>query len=548
MNLKLMDNTKPLSELAADTSEGLGRLNECTSAKVTEERNGAYTLQFTLPITARHYAEIANNAIVQAKPNPHDDPQLFRVFKSTKPLNGLVTYSCNHISYDLNKTSVLPFQAVNIGDAIAGLKLNMIGGASFNFWTDKSTAGVFENKIPQSARALMGGQEGSLLDVYGGEYQFDNLNVYLRASRGTATGMMIAYGINLTDINQEENIDAMYTDVLPYVKMSENDAAVAGDLITMIQSDNPRILNLDLSDRFDQTEMASKTAAQIKALVNQQAAAYVQLNQAELTTPKINIKVSFVNLPDTEEYKSIAALEQVRLCDTVTVRFQKLGVNGSAKVIKTVYDVLRNRYESIQLGDVASGLAQTVSNIITTSKVQTAQQKKFVSGAIEKATALISGGLGGYVVMGLNADGHPEEILIMDTPDKTTAHNVLRMNQAGIGFSTHGYSGPYDTAWTIDGTFIADYIKAGTLDCAELRGASGSLRGDVENVNASELSTGTMDNDRAGGYNFSAGNDITVVNWDGQLCHYYFDHGIGMNYWLENDTSSVWYRLYNGPY
>ena len=550
MILKLLDNTKTLAQLVADTSEGLGRLTEATSAKVTEERNGAYTLQFTLPMSARHYSEIVKDSIILAKPNPYDSPQLFRVFKSTKPMHGVVTYYCNHISYDLNKTSVLPFTATSAATACAGLMSNMVIGSPFTINTDKATIADFKNTIPQSARALMGGQEGSLLDVYGGEYRFNNLTVSLLASRGTDSGVSIAYGKNLMDINQEENIESMYNAVLPFVKMStdDSDAAIIGDLILVGPNGTggDRIMNLDLSDRFQQVDTITA------AMVNSAAAAYIANNNPNV--PKINIKISFVNLADTEEYKNIADLEQVRLCDTVTVKFEKLGIDASAKVIKTVYDVLNEKYESIQLGDPASGLAQTVSGIIDNARVQSVQQKKFTQGAVEKATAMITGGLGGYVVMGLNANGQPEEILIMDTPDKTTAVNVIRMNLAGIGFSTHGYNGPFDTAWNINGAFVADFItagtlnadviKAGTLDCQTLRNNGG----DVDNVNASELSTGTMDNDRAGGYNFSSGNDITVVNWDGWLCHYYFDHGIGMNYWLEYDSSTVWYRLYNGPY
>ena len=533
--LKLMRDTT-VSQLALDDSEGLGRLSEATSAKVTEERNGIFTLTFNLPTSARHFAEIRNNSVILAKPNPYDDPQMFRVYKSTKPLNGIVTFYCNHISYDLNKTSVLPFSATSAPTACAGIMQNMIGGSGFTITTDKVTIADFKNEIPQSARSLLGGQEGSLLDTYKGEFKFDNLTVSLLVSRGIDSGVRIAYGKNLTDINQEENIEQMFTAVLPFVKMSDADSAIVGDLITITAADEPRIMNLDLSNKFQQIDEITT------AMIAEQAAIYISQNS--LNVPKINIKVSFVNLADTEEYKHIADLERVHLCDLVTVEFPALGVNAKAKVIKTVYDVLNDRYESIELGDVATGLARTVSNIISNANVQAQESRKFTQSAIEKATALISGGLGGYVVMGLNQDGKPEEILIMDTPDKTTAVNVIRMNLAGIGFSTHGYNGPFDTAWNINGSFVADYIKAGTLDCQELR----SHGGDAKYINASQLSTGTMDNDRAGGYNFSSGNDITVVNWDGWLCHYYFDHGIGMDYWLEYDTSTVWYRLYNGPY
>jgi len=568
MILKLMNNAKTAAQMAVDNSEGLGRLIDTTSAKVTEERNGAYTLQFTLPIKSRHYAEIQKDSVILAKPNPYDDPQLFRVYKSTKPLNGIVTYLCNHISYDWAKTSVLPFTASTCANACAGINSNILpNNLGFTLSTDKATIANFTNEIPQSARALLAGQEGSLLDVYGGEYKFDNMNIYLLAARGADTGVKIAYGKNLTDIRQEENIEKMYTAVLPYAKRNDDETAIVGDLITLVQATEQRIMNLDLSDRFDQVEELTQQ------MINTAAQAYI--NTHDVTVPKINIKVSFVNLADTDEYKYIADLEQVKLCDSITIEFPALGISTKAKVIKTVYDVLNDRYESIELGDAASGLARTIVNMINTEKVQINQTRKFAQDAIEKATALITGGLGGYVVMGLNSNGQPEEILIMDTPDKTTATNVLRFNLAGIGFSQNGYDGPYDTAWTIDGAFNADYIttgtldasqaeitnidadnintgtldasvvtvenidadniKVGTLDCQTLRNAGG----DVANMNASELSTGTMDNARAGG---QTQNDITVVNWDGQLCHFQWENGIGADYWLE--SSVYWSQIY----
>ena len=117
---KLLDNTKTLTALLNDTTEGLGRLATCTSAKVTEERNGAFTLQFTLPITDRHYSEIAQDAIILAKPNPYDPNQMFRVYKSSKPMSGMVTFYCRHISYDLTKTSVMPFSATSATAACQG--------------------------------------------------------------------------------------------------------------------------------------------------------------------------------------------------------------------------------------------------------------------------------------------------------------------------------------------------------------------------------------------------------------------------------------------
>ena len=453
MILKLLDNTKTLSQLVLDQSEGLGRLSEVTSAKVTEERNGPFTLEFKLPITAKHYKDIQRGSIVLAKPNTYDDPQMFRISKSSKPINGMVTFSANHITYDLNKTSVAPFSATGAALACSGLKSHMTGGSDFSITTDITNGtSQFTNKIPQSLRALLGGQAGSMLDVFGGEYRWNNLTVSLLAHRGADRGVEIRYGKNLTDLKQEESIESMYTAVMPFVKMSDADDAVIGDLQTMVQSSDPRILNLDLTSYFNgQNEVT-------KQMVNQKAQAYIEAN--DLTSPKINLTVSFVNLADTEEYKDIQMIEQVRLCDEVTVVFENLGVNAKAKVIKTVYDVLAEKYTSIELGNARTNIAQAIVEI--SEAVQ--DSEGYTDRAVARATQLITGGLGGYVVIGQNANGEPEEILIMDDPDKTQAVNVIRINKNGIGFSTEGYEGPFTNAWTIDGNLVADFITTGNLN------------------------------------------------------------------------------------
>ena len=459
---KLLDSEKTLAELASDRTEGLGRLPEATVCKVTEERNGAYYLEMTLPIEAKHYKDITLGGIVTAKPNTTDDPQMFRICKVTRPLNGLVQIRANHISYDLNKTSVRPFEATGAANALRLLKSNMTGGAAFTFSTTiDNTSSTFRNTVPQSARALMGGQQGSLLDVFGGEYRYNGLTVQLLHNRGEDRGVRIAYGKNLTDIKQEENIESMYTAVVPYV--TSNEQIVIGDLLTLIETAEPRIYNLDLSSRFQGTELPSKTE------VNKAAAAYVKANN--LREPNISISVSFVNLADTEEYKNIAPLERVSLCDTVSVFFEKLNISATAKVNKTVYDVLAERYQSIELGNARASLSSTINNSFAAVKEEVSQQKNFFEKAIEEATQLISGGLGGYVVMKTNAAGQPEEILIMDTDNTETATNVIRMNKAGIGFSQTGYNGPFISAWTIDGKFNADFIRSGTIEAINIVGS-----------------------------------------------------------------------------
>lgn len=159
----------------------------------------------------------------------------------------------------------------------------------------------------------------------------------------------------------------------------------------------------------------------------------------------------------------------MKLCDIVTVEFEKLGISAKAKVVKTVYDVLKERYTSIEIGESRTDLASTLSEM--QSAVNQTPTEGFMRQAINHANSLLSGGLGGHVVINRNANGEPNEILIMDTDDKDTAVNVIRMNVNGIGFSTTGYDGDYTTAWTIDGHFNADFIKAGTINAIDITGS-----------------------------------------------------------------------------
>ena len=199
-----------------------------------------------------------------------------------------------------------------------------------------------------------------------------------------------------------------------------------------------------------------------------------------------NITVSFVQLWNTEEYKNIAALERVNICDVVHVVYSKLGVDFTTQVVRTDYDVLQERYNSITLGNTYYTLNNFFDEEIASSEeAQTSHMQK----AIARATKLIQGGLGGHVVFNTNADGEPQEILIMDTDDVSTAVNVIRMNLNGIGFSTSGYNGPFTTAWTIDGHFVADFIDTGTLTANIIK--SGVLQDEGGNTTFN-LATGAL--------------------------------------------------------
>lgn len=465
------------------THNGVGLLSEAVKATVTEERNGSYELSLQYPITGRFYSEITEGAIIKAKANETSEPQLFRIYKSSKPINGIVTYSAEHISYDLNGIPLLGFSIKNATPQMALTKA--IEGAAlpcpFTAYSNISTLNSTEILTPCSVRALLGGQTGSLLDVWGGEYEFDNFTVKLYLHRGKDNGVVIEYGKNLKDLKQESNIAECYTHLMPYAVYTVQDESgsseekyvyLAEKVIPLTEAENIghyKAFIMDFSDRFGDNEEI--TEEKLRAKATAYAAA------ADLGTPKVNITVSFVQLWQTEEYKNIAPLERVKLCDTVTVRFSKLGVAATSKVIKTVYNSLQEKYESVTLGDAKSSFANTVNKqqeaiqeIKSSVKKGQAEATEQLKKAIANATSLITGHSGGYVV--LNPAEKPQEILILDAPTIDEAVNVWRWNSGGLGYSSTGYNGEYSLAMTMDGAIVADFISAGILNGALLQADS----------------------------------------------------------------------------
>ena len=462
------------SQETAFGSNGLGILTDAASCVVTEERNGAFELEMTYPVSGIHYKEIAPRCIILAKPNPVDDPQPFRVYRITKPMGGLVTVYGEHISYDLAGVPASPFAAESAPDAMEKLKSSSAIPTPFSFWTDKDTAGTMGITAPVALRSLLGGREGSVLDIYGGEYKFDRYTVRLYNQRGQSRGASIRYGKNLTDLTQDENIAGVYTGVYPYWSSLEGALVQLPEKILLAPGnyDFTRIMTLDLSSEFQEPP----TEDQLRV----RAEAYMKANH--IGVPKVSLTVSFVPLEQTEEYKDIGLLERVELCDTVNVEFPSLGVSATAKCVRTVYDALLDRYKSVELGDARTNIADTIA--AQQQKIEQAPDKTFVQQAVDSTTGQITGNKGGYVVLHSSTGSkEPDEILIMDTPDIKTAVKVWRWNKVGLGYSSHGYNGPYGLAMTQDGSIVADFITAGTLNAALAK---------VINLDASNINTGSL--------------------------------------------------------
>ena len=437
-------------------NNGIGILSDAAFCEVTEERNGIFELVLNYPISGLHYSKIKYRSIILAKPNATAKAQPFRVYKITKPINGIVTAYAQHISYDLSGNPVLPFTAGSAAAALQALKNNSVGENPFEFWTDKSTVAEMAVKTPASVRAMLGGVSGSILDTYGGEYEWDGFTVKLYNKRGQNRGVSIRYGKNLIDLNQEENCAGVYTAVMPFWADNEGNTIILDEKTVPVEGtfDFERVFVLDLSSEFEN----QPTKEELRLRTEK----YIEANKIGI--PHVSINLSFVQLEQTEEYKNKALLERVSLCDEVNVVFEKLGVSATAKVIKTVYNVLLNRYESVELGDAKSNFADTIVKQEQAIKEAPKKAVSLSAQAAEKATQLITGNRGGCVVIHSSTGAkEPDEILIMDKPTIEEAVKVWRWNNSGLGYSETGYSGTYTTAWTIDGAFNADFITSGTI-------------------------------------------------------------------------------------
>lgn len=425
------------------TTNGIGRLSDAISCTVHEARNGEFELEMEYPVDGAHYSDIVHSAIIVAKPSARRSNQAFRIYKITKPMRGTVTVLAQHISYQLSWIPVSPFTAANLTNALAYFKSMSAESNPFSFSADFTSDSDFAVPIPTSIRSYMGGRAGSILDIYGGEWLFDNYAVRLCKARGEDNGYTIQYGKNLTDLTQEESILNTYTGVYPYWGSEGTTVTLPEKVIHASTAQNfpfQRTAVLDFSDKFD----GMPSVEQLRNFTQR----YITANNIGI--PAVNLSIDFVNLPDTDEYKGMfAGAKNLDLCDSVTVIFAKLGISTKSKVVDIVWNVIADRYDSIQVGTARSSLSGTIEETI--KSVDSAATVSQVAQKIDRATGVLNAGTRGHIVMNRNADGWANEILALNNDNIAAATRVLRINMNGIGFA-NSYAGPYAQAWTMDGT------------------------------------------------------------------------------------------------
>lgn len=468
------------SQATSWTSEGLGRISETIKAQVYQKLNGEYTATLNYPYGEGVGTQIEAGSVVVMPPEYGKDPEPFIVKDITKNMNGTASLKLQHWSYLLSLIPVMPFSASTCLQALQGLVDFSAEPHSFTVETDKSVTANYTQTVPASFRSRLGGVAGSILDVYGGEYEFTGWEVKLHTRRGTDRGVEVRYGKNLIDLKQEQSIANTITGIVPYWSKE-----VDGNVVTVtlpervIDSEyasryaHPRTVVKDFTDQFED----QPTEDQLRSV----AQSYVAQNVTGV--PAVNWTIKLIELRGTDMYADVAQLERVNLGDTLHVFFPDLGVEGSARVVATKWNPIDEQYDEVTLGDVRASLADKIIEMKADTASQIRQATSGISDAIASATSAITGQRGGHIVFKLNDEGHPEEMYIMDTDDVNTAVNVWRYNAAGWGASQNGINGPYTVAGTWDG-LTADYITTGTMSTDRIVNNGRSLTTIIEIVDS----------------------------------------------------------------
>lgn len=440
-------------------NEGLGALADCLSCETSTAINGLPELNLTYPVAGVHADEIGERCIIVADQDHAKAGQPYIVKEIDKSTPGTLKVYAVHLACDLlDGTGVEAFTADSLTNALLGLQSHATHANGVTLASDFTMTKAFNHAEPSSMKQALGGMEGSVLDTYGGEYDFSCLTATLRTRLGADNGVIIRWAKNLQKLDMQIDWSAVYTGIYPFWVSLEGNSIkqMATPVYSLGTFPFDRVLMLNVSSEFE----TEPTDAQLLAFCVNYEATHT------LTSPKISWKVTMKELRNTPEYEDVALLEQVALGDTVRIYLQMFGVNASARIVSERYDVLREQYNDLTIGSVRASLASTMVTQAKETQSAISNAETTLADAIKRATDAITGNVGGYIVTVLNASGEPQELLILDNPDITQATKVWRWNLSGLGYSDTGYAGPYTTAITQDGEIVADFIRTGTLDAS----------------------------------------------------------------------------------
>ncbi len=352
-------------------SIGLGTLPDCISATATRERNGENTLTIEYPSDGENFNLVKVQRIIMAKAGDDLQPQPYDIVHVTSPIDGHVTIECEHVSYRLNWCPVVGFTPaagarVKRADELMEILRNAcVSYPTFYFESDielTNGAGYDYYRDPVQLKTALLGMTGSVLDIFGGEYVFDRFQVKLLKSAGSDNGVRVRYGKNISKLTQDIDLSNTATAVLAFWAKTDNDTNVTTTVYStpqVVESDNAdsfvteRVKIVDCTSDFDSQPSDLQVAVWAKEYITQNG----------VGNPTASVEVSFVSPGQSLDYAATAELEKVALCDTVTVEVPSMEIDLKAKVTKVTYNVLTERYDSIEIGTVTQKLADTIFSL-----------------------------------------------------------------------------------------------------------------------------------------------------------------------------------------
>lgn len=441
---------------------GLCTLSGTTSCIVEEERNGSYNLTLQILPSEIEEESLQVERIIAAQVNDDGDVDYFRIKSITKDIDGLMTISATHLSFDLLDYIKEPF---TVNDTITNVLSAICANTGFVASYPVEHGAVeptieFATTFPYPVRHLLLGAEGSVLDAIGGEFLFRGFDVTLMASRGEDKGITVKYGKNMTALDYTTSSEGKYNRVLPYAVYydANNEEQVVignayeydgpiepgGDKTTYYRK---ATLLVDFSSEFEDT-------IPTVAALTQLAEDYARVNPLRDIIPEIN--TSFVPLwysDYTKENADYQILERVKLCDTVTVHHPKLNLDIKAKVVKTRYDVLLEQYTNIEIGmwrtsfaDTYAAMSEQTEATLTAISRYPSRWKADVAEAIDPLAPKNSPQFTGTVRVG-NATSNGSVEIRQASASANDPYNLKFKSASSRYMAQHGtqYSRMYDS-------------------------------------------------------------------------------------------------------
>lgn len=337
----------------------IGVLNDCIECFVEEERNGIFELTMIYPANSSILESIVYDNIVVADANDYLKSQKFRIYNTRKLMANRIEICARHISFDLvhDWVDVISLENQSCEYALNTIFRNSQFSKHFKGYSDIINAQNFKvNKV--TCLEAIGGTDGSIIDTYGtgAEILRDNTDIHVLNRRGHDNDVVIEYRKNLTGLEVEEDTTDLVTRIMPYAiytNSNNEEVEVRGDFINSPLINNyahPYVKYMDYSEEFEDGEVPTKTK------LNNLATKEYTINKIDI--PKCNYKIEFIPLSKCAGYEGLE--DRINLCDVVTVKDSRYNINTQAKVIKVTFDVLRDRYDSMELGEPRTTLGDII--------------------------------------------------------------------------------------------------------------------------------------------------------------------------------------------